>query len=200
MKTLLIDNYDSFTYNLVHLLINAGISEAGLSIRRNDDRAIWKQLEEERPDLLVISPGPNRPEDSGYSMALIERFKGPLLGICMGMQCMGKVYGAQVRPMDNPVHGKTTEILHGGESIFGGLPSPLTVARYHSLSVRMPLPAELKLLAWSDDGVPMAIGHRVYPHIGLQFHPESFLSELGLELIRSFLNIFQGSKIQDCNG
>jgi anthranilate synthase component 2 len=185
---LLIDNYDSFTYNLLHYLGEAG---AEVAVVRND-RLDIAALEKQPPQGIVISPGPGSPEDSGLCPELIRRFgeKVPLLGVCLGHQTIGAVFGGEVVRAPEPMHGKTSLIHHTGESVFTGLPSPFTATRYHSLIVRREtLPACLRVTAWTEDGLVMGMRHREFPLHGVQFHPESIASEHGHALIRNFLGM-----------
>lgn len=173
---LVIDNFDSFTYNIAHGLAAAG---ATVEVRRADGVDL-EELEADPPDLLVLSPGPGRPQDARLSLAAIRRFAGriPIFGVCLGMQCLAVAYGGTVEPGPEPVHGKTSRIQHDGRGIFQGLPSPIRAARYHSLCVRT-APACLEVTARSEDGVPMALRHRGLRLAGVQFHPDSFLTDDG---------------------
>ncbi|WP_426749588.1 anthranilate synthase component II [Myxococcus sp. Y35] len=183
---LLIDNFDSFTFNLVQAL---GAQGAELKVVRNDAITV-AQVEALRPDHILISPGPCTPNEAGVSMALIRAFGGriPLLGVCLGHQCLGQVFGAKVVRAPVPVHGKTAAIEHSGQGVFRGLPSPFTAARYHSLVVDPErLPACLEVTAWQDDLI-MGLRHRELPRLeGVQFHPESFLTPEGPRLLANFL-------------
>jgi anthranilate synthase component 2 len=188
---LMIDNYDSFTYNLVQYL-----AELGEEVRvfRND-RITLAEIETAAPQRIVISPGPGTPEDAGVSMALIDRFKGriPILGVCLGHQSIGQVFGGKVVHAREIMHGKTSQIFHGGSDVFKDLPSPFTATRYHSLVVdRDGLPECLEVTAWTDErGISEVMGlrHRDYPVFGVQFHPESILTDSGHDLLRNFLNL-----------
>ena len=175
-RVFLIDNFDSFTYNIAHALAAAG---ASVEVRRADDVDL-DAVEADPPGLLVISPGPGRPEDAFVSLDAIQRFAGriPLFGICLGMQCMAVAYGGNVGPAPEPVHGKATRILHDGRGVFQGLATPLRVGRYHSLCVR-DVPACLEVTARSEDGLPMALRHRGLRMAAVQFHPDSFLTDDG---------------------
>jgi anthranilate synthase/aminodeoxychorismate synthase-like glutamine amidotransferase len=183
-RVLVIDNYDSFTYNLVQYLGELG---AELDVVRNDveDPAA---LLERRPDRLIVSPGPCTPNEAGVSVDVMRRFPEagiPALGVCLGHQSLAQAFGGTV-VRHVPVHGKTTEIEHDGEGVFAGLESPLTVGRYHSLVVAPDLPEVLRVTA-TGDGVIMAVQHRELPATGVQFHPESVLTPDGKQLLRNFL-------------
>lgn len=183
---LLIDNYDSFTYNLSQY-----IRQLGRDVRtlRNDavDAAAVERL---APELIVISPGPGGPESSGNCLALLRAFAGrvPVLGVCLGMQIVARHFGATIRRAREPVHGKTRLVHHDGLGLFRGLPQPLLVTRYHSLAVEeSSLPEELEVTARADDGEIMGLQHRSYPISGVQFHPEAYLTVGGLALLRNAL-------------
>jgi anthranilate synthase component II len=185
MRVFLLDNYDSFTYNLVQLLARIG---ADVTVARNDQVTVV-EIEAQRPDAIVISPGPSRPEKAGISVDLVRTLGAslPTLGVCLGHQAIGVAYGAEVIRVP-PVHGKARAVHHAGAASFEGLPSPFEAARYHSLAVaREGLPGELEVTAWSDDGVVMAMRHRSHPVEGFQFHPESILTADGEALVASFL-------------
>ena len=184
MRVLVIDNYDSFTYNLVQYLGELG---AAPEVVRNDAARV-DELLRSRPDRVVISPGPCRPGDAGVSIGASRRFAEegvPVLGVCLGHQAMAEAFGGKVA-VGEPVHGKTAEVTHDGRSIFAGVESPFTAGRYHSLVVEPDLPGELELSARSGDTV-MAIRHRSLPAEGVQFHPESVLTGSGKLLLRNFL-------------
>jgi anthranilate synthase/aminodeoxychorismate synthase-like glutamine amidotransferase len=184
MRVLVIDNYDSFTYNLVQYLGELG---AEPDVVRND-RATVRELMSRRPDRLVISPGPCRPVDAGISIEASRRFPEegiPVLGVCLGHQAMAEAFGGQV-VLGEPVHGKVAEVRHDGKTIFAGLPNPLVGGRYHSLVVAPDLPDELELSASSGE-VVMGIRHRELPAEGVQFHPESVLTETGKQILGNFL-------------
>lgn len=186
MKVLVIDNYDSFTWNLVQYLQILG---AEVEVVRND-RTDAEGIGAWRPDRLLLSPGPGDPDRAGVSLAVLRRWAGvlPILGVCLGHQCLGQVYGGQVVRAPEPRHGKTSPILHSGQGVFRGLPSPFEATRYHSLVVRREtLPEVLEVSAWTADGLIMGLRHRTLPVEGVQFHPESILTEHGLELLRNFL-------------
>ena len=185
MRVFLLDNYDSFTYNLVQLLARIG---ADVTVARNDQVAV-AEVEARGPDAIVISPGPSRPEKAGISVELVQRLgpSVPILGVCLGHQAIGVAYGATVIRVP-PVHGKARPVHHAGAGSFEGLPSPFDAARYHSLAVSsMSLPEELEVTAWSEDGVIMALRHRTHRVEGFQFHPESILTADGEALMASFL-------------
>jgi anthranilate synthase component 2 len=184
---LMIDNYDSFTYNLVQYF-----GELGEEVRvfRNDQIAL-DEIERLAPAYIVISPGPCTPNEAGISVPVIERFANsvPILGVCLGHQCIGQAFGGHVVHAKCVMHGKTSAIRHEGEGVFAGLPNPLTATRYHSLVVeRASLPECLKVTAWSDDGEVMGVRHRELAVEGVQFHPESILTEAGHDLLRNFLH------------
>lgn len=186
MRLVMIDNYDSFTYNLVQLFYEFDLE---VIVRRHDaiDVAGIAAL---APDWLCISPGPKAPAAAGISKAVIARFyrEIPILGVCLGMQAINEVFGGSTVLAPVPVHGKRHEVFHTGAGIFAGLPSPFGAARYHSLMVR-PTGDELMITARSADGVIMGLSHRRYPVHGVQFHPESFLTEYGRELVGNFLTM-----------
>jgi anthranilate synthase/aminodeoxychorismate synthase-like glutamine amidotransferase len=183
---LLLDNYDSFTYNLAQYLGELGQE---LVVRRNDQTTI-KEVEQLRPNRIVISPGPCTPREAGISVALIRRFAGrvPILGVCLGHQAIGYAFGGRVVRAPVIMHGKTSEILHDGRTIFRGLPQKFVATRYHSLVVaRKGLPRELEISAETSDGTIMGLRHRRYAVEGVQFHPESVLTQLGRKLLENFL-------------
>lgn len=185
---LVIDNYDSFTYNLVQYFGELG---ADPQVKRND--AITPdEVEKMKPQKIVISPGPGRPEEAGISMELIRKFGGkiPILGVCLGHQCMGEVYGGKVVRAGRLMHGKTSPIQHDGKGIFQGLPNPFEATRYHSLIVeKNSVPSCLEVCAETAEGEIMGLRHREYPVHGVQFHPESILSKEGKDLLANFLKI-----------
>ena len=186
-RVFVIDNYDSFTYNLVQLLSELG---AEITVRRND-RVTLAEIAATQPTHLVVSPGPCTPDEAGISMEAISHFGGealPVLGVCLGHQAIGQVYGGVVRRAGAPVHGKTDEISHDGRGVFAGLPDRFTATRYHSLVLDEPLPGALELSAWNAEGVVMGVRHRELPVHGVQFHPESVLTEAGLDLLANFLD------------
>ena len=185
---LVIDNYDSFTYNLVQYFGELG---ADPQVKRND--AITPdEVEKMKPQKIVISPGPGRPEEAGISMELIRKFGGkvPILGVCLGHQCMGEVYGGKVVRAGRLMHGKTSPIQHDGKGVFQGLPNPFEATRYHSLIVQKnSVPSCLEVCAETAEGEIMGLRHREYPVHGVQFHPESILSKEGKDLLANFLKI-----------
>ncbi len=184
---LVVDNYDSFTWNLVQLLGAVAGPDARIRVVLHDERTVDELL---TPDLthVVISPGPGHPTAAGVSNEVIARCPVPLLGVCLGHQCLAHVFGATVARGSEPVHGKPARVFHHGNGLFQGLPSPLTAARYHSLAVvRDTLPACLDVAAETDDGVVMALAHRTRPLWGVQFHPESVLTTQGAALVANFL-------------
>ncbi|MBW3501472.1 aminodeoxychorismate/anthranilate synthase component II [Janthinobacterium sp. NKUCC08_JDC] len=183
---LMIDNYDSFTYNIVQYF-----GELGEDVRvyRNDEITI-EQIEALNPDRICISPGPKAPAQAGISVAVLKHFadKKPILGVCLGHQAIGEAFGGKVIRAKQVMHGKTSLIAHTGVGVFKGLPSPFTVIRYHSLAIeRASLPSCLEVTAWTDDGEIMGVRHREYDIEGVQFHPESILSEHGHALLKNFL-------------
>ncbi|QGG54240.1 aminodeoxychorismate/anthranilate synthase component II [Paenibacillus sp. B01] len=183
---LVIDNYDSFTYNLVQYL---GELKQDILVKRNDEITL-DEIAELAPDHILISPGPCSPNEAGISLALIERFKGeiPILGVCLGHQAIGQAFGGEVVRAERLMHGKTSPIHHTGRGVFQGLPSPFTATRYHSLIVRREtLPDELEITAETAEGEIMGLRHKRYPVEGVQFHPESIITENGLSMLRSFL-------------
>ncbi len=185
-----LDNYDSFTYNLVQYIGELG---AEVEVRRNDQVSV-AEIETMRPERIVISPGPCTPNEAGISIELIRHFAGkvPLLGVCLGHQAIGAAFGGQVVRAKNLMHGKTSQVEHDGETIFRGLQSPMTATRYHSLIVsEQGLPADLEVSAWTRDGdgtrVIMGLRHKKHAVEGVQFHPESVLTAEGKKLVRNFL-------------
>ena len=188
---LMIDNYDSFTYNLVQYFGELG---ADVETLRNDATTAEEILSRQpprRPDHIVISPGPCSPTEAGVSVPLIQQAAGriPLLGVCLGHQAIGAAFGGRVVRARTLMHGKTSTISHTGKGVFRGLPSPMTVIRYHSLAIeRDSLPDVLEITAWTDDGEIMGVQHRSLPVHGVQFHPESILSEHGHAMLKNFLD------------
>jgi anthranilate synthase/aminodeoxychorismate synthase-like glutamine amidotransferase len=183
---LLIDNYDSFTYNLFQYL-----SELGQDVRvvRNDKITI-AEIEKLKPERIVVSPGPSTPQRAGMSNDVIRHFgpKLPLLGVCLGHQCIGHVYGGTVGRAKAVMHGKSSLVHHKGAGVLAGLPNPFSAIRYHSLAVSPEgLPDCLEVTAWTDDGTIMGLRHRQHPVEGVQFHPESFMTPVGRDLLRNFL-------------
>jgi len=187
LRIVVVDNYDSFTYNLVQYL--GEISGAEVRVFRNDQITV-KGVREEEPTHLVISPGPCTPNEAGISLDAIHFLAGycPILGVCLGHQSIGQVYGGKVVRGDAPVHGKTSLIAHDGRTIFAGVHDPFVATRYHSLVVDPNLPAVLERTAWTADGVIMGLRHREYVVEGVQFHPESLMTVVGKDLLRNFLS------------
>ena len=191
-RIFMLDNYDSFTYNLVQYLGELG---AEVTTLRNDEVSVREVLNVHRPDGIVVSPGPCTPTEAGISVALIQAVAQqskptPLLGVCLGHQSIGQAFGARVVRAKTLMHGKTSDIRHQGQSVFKGLKNPLTVTRYHSLAVcRDTLPAELLVTADTEDGEIMGLAHRSLPIHGVQFHPEAILTEQGHALLQNFLEI-----------
>ena len=185
---LLIDNYDSFTYNLYQYLCELG---ADVEVARNDQTSI-EDIADMAPEKIVISPGPSTPEKAGISNDVIRHFgtQTPTLGVCLGHQCVGFAYGGTVGGAGEIMHGKTSLIHHDGEGVFKGLPSPFEAIRYHSLAVyRDGLPDDLQVTAWTDKGIIMGVRHKRYPVEGVQFHPESIMTKVGKDLLRNFLEM-----------
>src|SRR5947209_3474696 len=185
-RVLVIDNYDSFVYTLVQYLGELGASPF---VHRHDDVTI-EQIVDARPDAILISPGPGRPEDAGVSNEVIAQLAGqvPILGVCLGHQCIGQVYGGQVVRAAQVMHGKTSFVHHGGAGVLAGLPDPFEATRYHSLVVdAASVPDVLEVTATTDDGTVMALRHRTLPVEGVQFHPESILTSSGHQLMANFL-------------
>ncbi len=183
----LIDNYDSFTYNLVQYF---QILKQRISVYKNDDITI-EEIEALQPDHLVISPGPKAPDDAGISMEVIKFFhnKLPILGVCLGHQCLAQAFGGKIIQAPEIIHGKTSSIRHHYQGLFQGIPSPFQATRYHSLTIEpTSLPDCLAIDAWADQTI-MAISHRQYPLFGLQFHPEAILSEHGLTILKNFIDL-----------
>ena len=185
---LLLDNYDSFTYNLAQYLGELG---SQVEVHRND-RISVEEIARRKPERIVISPGPCTPREAGISVELIERLAGkfPILGVCLGHQAVGAAFGGKIVRAPKLFHGKTSQIHHDGKSIFRKLPDPLTATRYHSLVVeRKSLPRELSITAETDDGIIMGLRHRRYRIEGVQFHPESVLTDSGKQLLSNFLSL-----------
>ncbi len=190
---LVIDNYDSFTYNLVQYLGELGTQlpvAADIQVYRNDEISC-KQVGQMQPNGVVISPGPGRPEDAGISLELIQQMGAtlPILGVCLGHQSIGQVFGGKIVSAPTLMHGKTSQIHHTGIGVFRELENPFTATRYHSLAIdKQTCPDTLEITAWVEDGTIMGVRHRNYPHIeGVQFHPESILTTSGKHLLRNFL-------------
>jgi anthranilate synthase/aminodeoxychorismate synthase-like glutamine amidotransferase len=185
-RVLVIDNYDSFVYNLVQYLGELGAEPV---VVRSDERPL-DDIVALAPDAVLVSPGPGRPEDAGLSNDVIRHFAGriPVLGVCLGHQCLGQVYGGEVVRAPSIMHGKTSLIRHVGVGVFAGLPDPFEATRYHSLVVEpSSVPDELEVTAWTDDGIVMGLRHRTLGVEGVQFHPESILTASGHDLLRNFL-------------
>ncbi len=185
---LVLDNYDSFTYNLVQYLGELG---ADVDVRRNDQITV-EEIEELAPARIVVSPGPCTPREAGISVSLIERLAGkvPILGVCLGHQSIGEAFGGKVIRAPYLMHGKTSDIHHDGRTVFENLPQDFTATRYHSLIVeRDSLPAELEISAETSDGLIMGLRHKQHKLEGVQFHPESILTDTGKNLLRNFLNL-----------
>jgi anthranilate synthase/aminodeoxychorismate synthase-like glutamine amidotransferase len=186
---LMVDNYDSFTYNLVQYI--AGI-EKDLLVRRNDEITL-AEIRELAPDLIFLSPGPGSPEEAGVTVEVIRKFSQtiPMMGVCLGHQAIGFAFGAPVVRADRIMHGKTCPVYHDGQTIFEGLPNPFEATRYHSLIVeKKHLPDCLEISAWTDQGEIMGLRHRTNQVEGVQFHPESILTPRGDQLIKNFIRLF----------
>jgi len=182
-----VDNYDSFTYNLVQYLGELG---AQVVVHRNDALSV-AALAAEEPEGILLSPGPGTPDEAGITLELIRTLGGevPLFGVCLGQQAIGQAFGGKVVRAARPMHGRTSPMYHEGKGVFAGLPSPFAATRYHSLIVeRASLPEALEITAWTDDGEIMGLRHRTLAIEGVQFHPESFLTEHGHALLRAFLD------------
>lgn len=185
---LMIDNYDSFTYNVVQYLGELG---ARVEVRRNDEVSV-DEIRAMKPDQIVISPGPCTPNEAGVSVDVIRQFGGeiPLLGVCLGHQCIGAAFGGRIVRAERLMHGKTSPICHDGRTIFAALPNPFDATRYHSLLIeRASLPDCLELSAWTKEGEIMGVRHREYLLEGIQFHPESILTVEGKKLLKNFLDL-----------
>ncbi|HET7105259.1 MAG TPA: aminodeoxychorismate/anthranilate synthase component II [Candidatus Acidoferrum sp.] len=183
---LLLDNYDSFTYNLAQYLGELGCQ---VEVHRND-RISVEQIAQRKPERIVISPGPCTPQEAGICVELIQKLAGkiPILGVCLGHQAIGAAFGGRIIRAPKLFHGKTSQIRHDGSGVFRGLPNPFTATRYHSLIVeRKSLPRELQVNAETDDEIIMGMRHRKHPLMGVQFHPESVLTESGKQLLKNFL-------------
>ncbi|NNG67502.1 anthranilate synthase component II [Caldanaerobacter subterraneus] len=186
---LIIDNYDSFTYNLYQYV---GEMKEEVMVVRNDEITV-EEVAKLNPNKIILSPGPGRPENAGICVELIKNLgqKVPMLGICLGHQAIGYAYGAKIVKADRIMHGKTSLIFHNGRGIFENIKNPIEGMRYHSLVIdRNTLPKELEITAQTEEGVIMGVRHRKYPVYGLQFHPESILTEQGKEILRNFLEVF----------
>lgn len=188
-----IDNYDSFTYNLVQYFgeLIGPEAEQRLRVFRNDQITV-DELKALKPEAIVISPGPGTPQkDSGISNEAIKAFSGevPILGVCLGQQCMGYIFGGDVVRAPMVMHGKTSMVTHNGKDLFEGIPNPMEATRYHSLIVVEPLPDHLEATAHSEDGILMGVRHKTHPTFGVQFHPESILTGHGKQMIQNFLKM-----------
>lgn len=186
MKVIIIDNYDSFTFNLVHYVLHTGVS---VEVFRNDKITI-QQIQTMAPDAIIISPGPGRPEDAGISLELVSKLSGkiPILGVCLGHQTIAQSFGGTIIHAKTIMHGKTSMITANGEYIFSGINKPFSVMRYHSLAVQeSDLPDCLMVTARTSDGEIMGLRHKTHPTQGVQFHPESFMTTVGKRLIRNFI-------------
>ncbi len=186
----MIDNYDSFTYNLVQYL---GALGEELIVKRNDEITI-KEIEKLNPDFLMISPGPCSPDEAGISMSAIEHFAGkiPIFGVCLGHQSIAQVFGGEVVRAERLMHGKTSQIFHDGKTIFTNVPNPFTATRYHSLIVKKEtLPSCFDISAWTEEGEIMAIRHKTLPIEGVQFHPESIMTSHGMQLLKNFIETYK---------
>jgi len=193
---LVIDNYDSFTYNLVHYLNELG---AETHVVRNDAITVGEALGM-RPQGVLLSPGPKTPSDAGVCLSLLQAAPAelPIFGVCLGHQAIGQAFGGEVVHAEALMHGKTSPIHHTGKGVFAGLKTPFTATRYHSLSVRRDdLPADLEVTAWTDDGEIMGVQHKARPVFGVQFHPESIATECGHDLLANFLHIAGVKRLAD---
>ena len=185
-RILVVDNYDSFVFNLVQYLAQLG---ADVTVRRNDEVT---PAEGRAFDGVLLSPGPGTPADAGVCLAMVHELAGvvPLFGVCLGHQAIGEAYGAVVNRAPELLHGKTSLVHHHGDGVLAGLPDPFTATRYHSLIVRRDnLPDQLETTAWTDDGIIMGLKHKKYPIYGLQFHPESIMTEHGHAMLKNFLAV-----------
>lgn len=194
---LVIDNYDSFVFNLARYVVELG---QAVQVVRNDAFSLEK-IEQLKPAAIIISPGPRGPAEAGLSLAVIQRFAGqiPILGVCLGHQAIGLAFGGQIVRSPEPRHGKTTEIYHDGQGLFEGMPNPFPAGRYHSLLVeRDSLPAELVVTAWTKDGLVMGLKHTRHEIYGWQFHSESILTPCGLQLMSAFLKRVDSSPVGEC--
>jgi anthranilate synthase component 2 len=182
---LVIDNYDSFTYNLVQKMGELG---ADLHVARNDQITL-NEIRAMHPTHIVISPGPGTPDDGGVSLDIIRQMgeSTPILGVCLGHQCIGQAYGGRIVRAGRLMHGKTSMIHHEGDPLFAGVPNPFEATRYHSLIVQEPLPDALAVTAFTEDGEVMALHHKHHPVVGVQFHPESILTAFGPQILQNFL-------------
>ena len=187
MKVLLLDNYDSFTYNLAQYLGELGHAPA---VHRNDEITLG-EIEASKPDRIVISPGPGRPEDAGLTVDVIRQFgrRIPIFGVCLGHQGIGHAFGGEVVRAPVLMHGKVSSVQHDGRGVFAGVSQPFVAGRYHSLIVADPPPEALEISARTDDGIIMGLRHREWPVHGVQFHPESVLTGEGMKILRNFLEL-----------
>lgn len=188
MRVLFIDNYDSFTYNLVHYVGELG---ADVEVVRNDQISA-EQIRAQNPEAIILSPGPCTPTEAGVCVPAVSALSGqiPIFGVCLGLQSVGQAFGGQIVRADRLMHGKVSSIEHSGKGVFKGLPSPFEATRYHSLVIKPEsLPATLEITATADNGVIMGIQHKTLPVHGVQFHPESIASEHGRDILRNFLDI-----------
>lgn len=181
-----IDNYDSFTYNLVQYLGELGQE---IKVFRNDQLTL-DEIHALNPDHIVISPGPGDPDDGGISLDVLREFgpTTPILGVCLGHQCIGQAYGGKVSRAARLMHGKVSAVYHNSDGLFAGVPSPFNATRYHSLIVEEPIPDELEVTAFTSRGEVMGVRHKTYPTVGVQFHPESILTEHGKRILQNFLD------------
>ncbi|HSG31714.1 MAG TPA: aminodeoxychorismate/anthranilate synthase component II [Thermodesulfobacteriota bacterium] len=185
---LMLDNYDSFTYNLVHYLGELG---QDVVVHRNDKITV-EQIEQADPDIIMISPGPCTPKEAGISMDLVNKFKGvkPIFGVCLGHQSIAEAFGAKIIKAKKLLHGKTSEIFHDGKGIYKGIENPFVATRYHSLIIdKKTLPKDFEISAWTKEGEIMGIRHKKLQIEGVQFHPESILTERGKDLLKNYLEI-----------
>ncbi|AUI36811.1 aminodeoxychorismate/anthranilate synthase component II [Geobacillus sp. LEMMJ02] len=190
MMIVMIDNYDSFTYNLVQYL---GVLGEELIVKRNDEITV-AEIERLRPDFIMISPGPCTPNEAGVSLEVIDRFAGqiPIFGVCLGHQAIAQAFGGRVVRAPRLMHGKTSSVYHDGETIFCGVPNPFTATRYHSLIVeKETLPDCFVVSAWTKEDEVMAIRHKTLPVEGVQFHPESIMTSHGMQLLKNFINTYK---------
>lgn len=185
---ILIDNYDSFTYNIYQYMCELG---AEVEVIRNDKASI-EDIAKMKPEKIIISPGPCNPDKAGISTSVIDHFRSkvPILGVCLGHQCVGQAFGAIVDPAGEIMHGKTSYIHHDGKGVFTDIPSPFAAIRYHSLSIsREKFPNDLEISAWTENGIVMGVRHKSLPIEGVQFHPESIKTEYGKQLLQNFLSV-----------
>ena len=183
---IVIDNYDSFTYNLVQYLGELGQE---IQVFRNDQVTL-DEIRALNPDHIVISPGPGDPNDGGISLDVLREFGPtiPIFGVCLGHQCIGQAYGGKVTRAPRLMHGKVSKVYHNGDGVFSGVPSPFNATRYHSLIVEEPIPDDLEVTAFTSQGEVMGVRHKEYPTVGVQFHPESILTEHGKRILQNFLD------------